>query len=213
MKEFDVLYRVLTQKRDDTNKVYSVHEPEVLCISKGKEHKPYEFGNKSSFAYTRESGIIVGAMAVDENAYDGHTLKPQLDQIKELTEGKIKKAIVDRGYKVKGGIKGVDIVMPKTLKRESYYLKKKREERCRSRAGIEGLISHLKHDHRMLRNYLSGTAGDKINTLLAAAAYNMKKWMRLEKQKILTLIFGWIYRSLVLFPVNIQSYRINKKSI
>jgi IS5 family transposase len=213
MKEFDVLYRVLTQKRDDTNKVYSVHEPEVLCISKGKEHKPYEFGNKSSFAYTRESGIIVGAMAVDENAYDGHTLKPQLDQIKELTEGKIKKAIVDRGYKVKGGIKGVDIVMPKTLKRECYYLKKKREERCRSRAGIEGLISHLKHDHRMLRNYLSGTAGDKINTLLAAAAYNMKKWMRLEKQKILTLIFGWIYRSLVLFPVNIQSYRINKKSI
>jgi len=52
-EEFDVLYRVLTQKRDDTNKVYSVHEPDVLCISKGKEHKQYEFGNKSSFAYTR----------------------------------------------------------------------------------------------------------------------------------------------------------------
>ena len=201
MKEFDVLYRVLTQKRDDTNKVYSVHEPDVLCISKGKEHKPYEFGNKSSFAYTRKSGIIVGAMAVEGNAYDGHTLQPQLDQVKELTGGKIKKAIVDRGYKVKGGIAGVDIVMPKTLKRESYYLKKKREERCRSRAGIEGLISHLKHDHRMLRNYLSGTAGDKINTLLAAAAYNMKKWMRLEKQKILDFIFYWIYRRLFLIQV------------
>lgn len=50
-----------------------------------------KFGNKSSFAYTRESRIIVGAMAVDGNAYDGHTLRPQLDQIKELTEGKIKK--------------------------------------------------------------------------------------------------------------------------
>jgi IS5 family transposase len=208
MKELDVLYRVLTQKRDDTNKVYSVHEPEVLCISKGKEHKQYKFANKSSFAYTRESGIIVGAMAIDGNAYDGHTLQPQLEQIKELTGGKIKKAIVDRGYKVKGGIPGVDIVMPKTLKRESYYLKKKREERCRSRAGIEGLISHLKHDHRMQRNYLSGTAGDRINTLLAAAAYNMKKWMRLEKQKILDLIFRWIYRRLILVPVNIQRYRI-----
>jgi transposase, IS5 family len=212
MKEFDVLYRVLTQKRDDTNKVYSVHEPEVLCISKGKEHKPYEFGNKSSFAYTRKSGIIVGAMAVDGNAYDGHTLQPQLEQVKELTGGKIKKAIVDRGYKVKGGIKGVDIVMPKTLKRESYYLKKKREERCRSRAGIEGLISHLKHDHRMLRNYLSGTAGDKINTLLAAAAYNMKKWMRLEKQKILDLIFCWICQQLILVPVisNATEYKKNR---
>jgi IS5 family transposase len=211
MKEFDVLYRVLTQKRDDKNKVYSVHEPEVLCISKGKEHKQYEFGNKSSFAYTRGSGIIVGAMAVVGNAYDGHTLKPQLEQVKELTGGKIKKAIVDRGYKVKGGIAGIDIVMPKILKRESYYLKKKREERCRSRAGIEGLISHLKHDHRMLRNYLSGTAGDQINTLLAATAYNMKKWMRLEKQKILDLIFCWIYQRLILVPAIYNGTEYKKK--
>jgi IS5 family transposase len=210
MQEFDVLYRVLTQQRNDTNKVYSIHEPEVLCISKGKEHKPYEFGNKSSFAYTRKSGIIVGAMAVNGNIYDGRTLKPQLEQVKELTGGKIKKAIVDKGYKVKGGITGVDIVMPKMLKRESYYLKKKREERCRSRAGIEGLISHVKHDHRMIRNYLSGTGGDQINTLLAAAAYNMKKWMRIKQQEILNLIFGWIYRRLILVPVNIQLYRINK---
>ena len=203
-QELDVLYRVLTQKRDDTHKVYSVHEPEVLCISKGKEHKQYEFGNKSSFAYTRESGIIVGAMAIEGNIYDGRTLKPQLDQVMELTEGKIKKAIVDKGYKVKGGIPEIDIVMPKVLKRESYYLKKKREERCRSRAGIEGLISHLKYDHRMIRNYLSGTAGDQINTLLAAAAYNMKKWMRLKRQEILSLIFRWFCQTLILVPVNIQ---------
>ena len=203
-EEFDVLYRVLTQKRDDTNKVYSIHEPAVLCISKGKEHKPYEFGNKSSFAYTRKSGIIVGAMAIEGNIYDGRTLQPQLDQIKELTGGKVKKAIVDRGYKVKGGIPGVDIVMPKNLKRESYYLKKKREERCRSRAGIEGLISHLKHDHRMLRNYLSGNAGDQINTLLAAAAYNMKKWMRLKREEMINLIFSLFLRRYISIPVNIK---------
>ncbi|MCJ7448519.1 MAG: transposase [Bacteroidales bacterium] len=210
MKEFDVLYRVLTQQRGDSNKIYSIHEPEVLCISKGKEHKQYEFGNKSSFAYTRKSGIIVGAMAVEGNAYDGHTLGPQLEQVKELTGGKIKKAIVDRGYKVKGGILSIDIVMPKMLKRESYYLKKKREERCRSRAGIEGLISHLKHDHRMLRNYLSGTLGDQINTLLAAAAYNMKKWMRLKKEEIQNLIFRWFSWTFILVPVNIQRYETYK---
>jgi IS5 family transposase len=51
-------------------------------------------------------------------------------------------------------------------------MKKKREERCRSRAEIEELISHLKHDNRMLRNYLKGTAGDKTNTLLTATTYN-----------------------------------------
>jgi len=184
----------------------SLKQGENVLEAKGKEHKPYEFGNKSSFAYTRKSGIIVGAIVVEGNAYDGHTLKPQLEQIMELTGGKIKKAIVDRGYKVKGGIPDIDIVMPKALKTESYYLKKKREGRGRSRAGIEGLISHLKHDHRMLRNYLKGTTGDQINTLLAAAAYNMKKWMRLKRQEIIYFIF---YFSLVLRdhsfgPGNIQ---------
>ncbi len=202
---FNVLYRVLTQRREDKNKVYSIHEPEVLCIAKGKEHKPYEFGNKSSFAYTRHGGIIVGAMAIEGNAFDGHTLKPQLDQVRELTGGKTRKAIVDRGYRGREKIGITDVVMPKTLKRESYYLKKQREARCRSRAGIEGLISHLKHDHRMLRNYLKGTAGDKINTLLAASAYNMMKWMRLKREEILFFVLRWYYQAIFFAPVNIQS--------
>ena len=201
---FNILYRVLTQQREDSNKVYSIHEPETLCIAKGKEHKPYEFGNKSSFAYTRQGGIIVGAMAIENNAFDGHTLKPQLNQVKELTGGKIKKAIVDRGYRGCDKIGITEVVMPKTLKRESYYLKKQREERCRSRAGIEGLISHLKHDHRMLRNYLKGTAGDKINTLLAATAYNMMKWMRLKRQEIFILISRCYLQVFILSPVNIK---------
>jgi len=88
-------------------------------------------------------------------------------------------------------------------KGESYYLKKKREERCRSRAGIEGLISHMKYDHRMIRNYLRGTAEDKIYKLLAATAYNMRKWMRLKNEETLNLIFSWIYQRLIFAPVNI----------
>jgi IS5 family transposase len=202
---FDLLFSVLMQKRDDKNKIYSLHEPDVLCIAKGKEHKPYEFGNKSSFAYTRKSGIIVGALAIDGNAYDGHTLKPQLLQVRELTGGIIKKAIVDRGYKIKGSIGSIDIVMPKVLKKESYYMKKQREARCRSRAGIEGLISHLKYDHRMRRNYLKGVAGDKINTILAAAAYNMMKWMRWKQQEIFDFIFWLFFQPYYLVPERIAS--------
>ena len=202
---FDLLFSVLTQKKDDKNKVYSLHEPDVLCIAKGKEHKPYEFGNKSSFAYTRKSGIIVGAMAIEGNVYDGHTLKPQLLQVRELTSGIIKKAIVDRGYRIKGKIGSIEIVMPEVLKKESYYMKKQREARCRSRAGIEGLISHLKYDHRMRRNYLKGVSGDKINTILAAAAYNMMKWMRWKQQEIFDLIFWLLFQPYFLVPERIAS--------
>jgi IS5 family transposase len=31
--------RVLSQKRGDSDKSYSLHEPDVKCYSKGKEHK------------------------------------------------------------------------------------------------------------------------------------------------------------------------------
>jgi IS5 family transposase len=42
---------------------------------------------------------------------------------------------------------------------------------------IEPVIGHLKSDHRLSRNYLKGFIGDEINLLLAAAAFNLKKWM------------------------------------
>jgi hypothetical protein len=39
------------------------------------------------------------------------------------------------------------------------------------RAAIEPVIGHLKQDHRMGRNYLTGRDGDRINAVLAAAGY------------------------------------------
>jgi IS5 family transposase len=52
--------KIISQKKNDKDKIYSIHEPETKCISKGKEHKHYEFGNKASIAKTK-SGVIVGA--------------------------------------------------------------------------------------------------------------------------------------------------------
>ena len=58
-------------------------EPEVECISKGKEHKKYEFGNKSAIAKI-ESGLIVSALAFQGNPYDGHMLSAHREQIARL---------------------------------------------------------------------------------------------------------------------------------
>ena len=46
------------------------------------------------------------------------------------------------------------------------------------RAGIEPTIGHLKADHRLSHNFYKGVKGDAINVLLAAAAYNFKRAMR-----------------------------------
>ncbi|MBL4743245.1 MAG: hypothetical protein JKX87_01175 [Cycloclasticus sp.] len=42
--------RRLKQQRNDKNKLYSIHEPGVRCIAKGKIHKRYEFGSNYSIS-------------------------------------------------------------------------------------------------------------------------------------------------------------------
>src|SRR4030066_1428977 len=179
---------VLGQRRDDKNKIYSFHSPEVKCISKGKEHKKYEFGNKSSFAITKKSGIVVGAMAFEENIYDGHAIEPQLAQVEDLLGRLPETALVDRGCQGRKSILGVNIKIPGSGKGKTAYKKRKERERFRRRASIEPIIGHLKQDHRMLRNYLKGVEGDMINTLLAGAAFNMMKMLRKIREYIICVL-------------------------
>jgi IS5 family transposase len=60
------------------NKIYSIHEPQVACIAKGKQHKPYEFGNKIAIATTAHNNIIVGVESFTGNPHDSKTLEPVL---------------------------------------------------------------------------------------------------------------------------------------
>jgi len=69
-------------------------------------------------------------------------------------------------------------VIPKrAVKQASTYQKRKARQRFRRRAGIEAIISHLKFDYRLARNYLKGSVGDSMNLMMAAAAFNFKKLM------------------------------------
>lgn len=45
-KDFLFYELVLNQQSKDSNKIYSLHEPAVDCIGKGKDHKQYEYGNQ-----------------------------------------------------------------------------------------------------------------------------------------------------------------------
>lgn len=175
--QMNIFFHVLNQKRNDKNKIYSIHEPEVQCISKGKEHKKYEFGNKASIVRS-VTGLILGARSFC-NEYDGHTIERSLEQVERLTGKKIKRLAGDRGYRGKKEVNGTQILIPDTPKAsDSYYRKRKKRDLFCKRAGIEPTISHVKHDFRMGRNFYKGVFGDNINVMLAAAAYNFKRAMR-----------------------------------
>ena len=112
-EQFALFQRMLDQKRGDKNKLYSLHEPHVYCMSKGKAHQRYEFGTKASITTTRDSGIIIGALAFEENTYDGHTVPDALAQTKRLLGHVPKVGIGDRGYRGKSKVNDTQIVTPK----------------------------------------------------------------------------------------------------
>jgi len=219
-EKFEFYLKVLAQERNDKNKVYSLHEVDAYAINKGKDHKGYEFGTKASIATTKESGIIVGAVAHKENIHDSKTLPSVLDNVHKNRETPVEEAVCDRGYigvkevrnnydalylyfyfmlyylmlhqkeimlaKFLKVIEMIPIAYTTTISIPSTVRKKdtKKEleikrQKFRRRAAIEPIIGHLKSDHRMARNFLKGFKGDEVNLLMAASAFNLKKWMRI----------------------------------
>ena len=167
--------RLLQQTRTSKNKIYSIHAPEVECLAKGKAHKRYEFGCKTSVATTSRSNWIVGTHALHGNPYDGHTLRGAIAQVERLTGHSPQDVIVDQGYRGHGyeGSALVHVVrsIPKRATRALRRMLKRR-------VAIEPTIGHLKSGNRMNRNFLSGPEGDRINALLSAAGYNLRKLLR-----------------------------------
>jgi len=177
--DLELYQRALAQQRGDKRKLYSLHEPQVYCVSKGKAHKKYEFGAKASVVMTKTSGIIVGAESIETNIYDGATLPRVLEQVEALTGQRPQRAIADRGYRGRSRVGDTDILVPQARHRGlSTHQRREMKKRFRRRAAIEPVIGHLKTDFRLARNFLRGTEGDQINLLLAAAAWNFRKWMR-----------------------------------
>jgi len=178
-EELENYHRAVNQGRFDKNKIYSLHEPDVLCISKGKEHKKYEFGAKAAIAMTKTGCIIVGAKSFSRNVYDGDTLNELLSQVRAIRGNAPETSFCDRGFRGRKHVDGTAIVLPEApTPNASKYAKRKARKNFGRRSAIEPVIGHLKHGFRLGRNYLKGIIGDAINLLLAAAAFNFKKWLR-----------------------------------
>ena len=176
--------RLLAQRPQSKDKLYSIDAPEVECISKGKAHKRYEFGCKVSVALTNECNWIVGVQALHGNPYDGHTLAGAIEQVQRLTGRAVKEAFVDRGYRGHDytGSAQVHITGRKGPAPAGLALRKRKKRR----SAVEPKIGHLKSDHRMNRNFLKGVNGDRINALLAGIGANLRKllaafWRALRK--------------------------------
>jgi IS5 family transposase len=202
-RQIALFKQILSQDKDSKNKIYSLHEPEVLCISKGKEHKKYEFGNKVS-VITSIRGVILGALSF-RNEYDGHTIDCSSDQVKRLT-GKVPELLAgDRGYRGQKQSGDTRVVIPGVpLKQDKRYKKDKKRKLFCKRTGIEPRIGHLKSDHRLGRNFYKGLQGDAINIMPAAAAFNFKRAMR---------VLLWLIQRGLFALIKVQHMAWNRLSV
>jgi transposase, IS5 family len=164
------------------NKVYSIHEPRVTCIAKGKRGKPNEFGSKISISVDK-NGFVVTHKEYDSNVGDNTTLEESVSDWSLATRMVPKNLAADRSYHLPEYPKNVQqierIAIPRTGSiRHADADKKYFRKLQRKRASIEPVIGHLKQDHRMNRCRYKGFDGDQINVCLAVTAWNAKKWMK-----------------------------------
>ena len=196
-QELDLYWKILNQKRTDTNKIYSIHKPFTACIAKGKAHKKYEFGNKIGLTTTYKSLIITAIKSFEGNPHDSKTIEPLLNQMTSNLKHTPKEIVYDRGGKGQKQINDTLISTPdyRPLKRDTEYQKRTKRKKFRRRAAIEPVIGHLKTDFRLNQNYLWGEKSPQINAFLAATGWNLKKMMKQLKEENLNLIF-YIFKKL-----------------
>ena len=170
--------RIRTQQRNDKNKLYALHAPEVECLAKGKARKPYEFGVKSAVVVSHKHGLMLGARTFPGNPYDGHILNAALKQATNLMQDhpvKLKQIVVDRGFR------GVDADNPdvQIIHRGKFKSLTSQQKRwLRRRPAIEPAIGHLKSENRMDRCWLQGALGDALHAISCAAGYNLRWLLR-----------------------------------
>jgi len=172
----DLANKLLLQEKNTKKKIYSLHEPEVCCIGKGKDRMRYEFGQQAAVVTTNRRNWIVNVEDLADNPYAGHTLSRSISGTEKITKVIVTEANVDKGYRGHD-YKGTAIIRIAGTSNEG--LRWSERKRKRRRSSIEPVIGHLKSDHRLDRCFLKGRVGDKLNLIGSAAGFNVRKLLRL----------------------------------
>jgi len=165
-----------------SGKVYSLHEPHVACIRKGKRARPDEYGTKVILSVDRH-GYVVDHQEYASNPSDSALLDEACQRWEQTFGSPAKELGTDRGFhrNICSLSPHVDKIQnlsiptkgkkPHPQAHESWF---KRLQRYRAK--MEPTIGHLKADHGMDRCRYKGFEGDHINASLAVIAWNLKKW-------------------------------------
>jgi IS5 family transposase len=177
---------ILNQKINDKNKIYSWHEDNIICFSKGKMYKKYEFGSKATIAATNKSNFILSITTEGRNRHDSKILSESIIKTENNINQEIQKAFLDKGYRGNNYPNKEKLFICGQKKLSITPTIKKKIKR---RNAIEQINSVLKNYHRLNKSYLKGEIGDQINANMAGLGYNFKRIL----QQIAKILFVQIF--------------------
>ena len=170
-RDLELAHRVLTQTPKTKGKLYSFAQPHTAALVK---NGTCTFGTKVGLVTTAKDPYVIGVKVFTDNRYDGRTLDDTL-LAAYVTTGVIPKvAACDYGYR------GATITLPTQIHcfNRKHRVPPELLPLKRRRPSIEPIIGHLKSDHSLGLNRLSGKTGCAINALLAAIGFNLRKLSR-----------------------------------
>jgi IS5 family transposase len=125
--------------------------------------------------------------AMPGNPYGGAIVCEALQKVEILTDTRLRRAFVDRGYRGHG-VETADVYISGQSRGMTPALKRD----LRRRSAIEPMIGHMKPDGRLARCPLKGTLGDALHAVLCGCGHNIRlilAHLRPLVAEILRLIF------------------------
>lgn len=165
-------------------KVYSLHEPHVLVIRKGKRSKKNEYGTKVNLSIDRHGFIVSHEIhSTIAGKGDASLLSPAISHWRKATGRLPDQVNADRGYhqsrpgRIPKQVARLCIPTRGRRKHPDHDKRWFRRGQAR-RAVVEAVIGNLKQHHGLGKSRYAGFAGDQINLSLGSTAWNLSKLAR-----------------------------------
>jgi hypothetical protein len=181
-KHIDLVDRRLVkgEKIPHEEKIFSIFEPWVEWICKGKAHKPVELGKRTCIASDQWHFVVDWWVA--DHQQDNEMLLPVIDRIRKYYE-KISSCSTDKGFFSKTNVEILELfeikaIIPKKGKRnlvetqrenDPYFIKSKRRH-----SAVESNINELEH-RGLDRCPDKGIKGMHRYVGLSVIAYNLRR--------------------------------------
>jgi IS5 family transposase len=167
------------------NRIVSLDEPDARPIKKGKTFPKCEFGTTIQMTFNRE-----GFMITVENFIGKPNDTTLFSETFALFQERMKRdpntVVTDLGYRSSANFKIAKDCDNAFFGHSDDVSEEQKDFCCKARSATEGFIAVAKNLRGFGRSLYKGFEGDRIWSLLCQISYNLKKFLQLWSEEVIT---------------------------